>query len=76
MAKLDEIKEILNSLRVGMSIVVGLIVIITGSLVNKEQSNQVDIYFWVGLSLDIVLLVVFMKIVTSIKKHTREIKDL
>jgi len=76
MAKIDEIKEILNSLRVGMTIVVGLIVIITGSLVSKEQSNQIDIYFWIGLALDVVLLVVFMKIIASIKKHTREIKDL
>jgi hypothetical protein len=48
MGKLDEVKEILNSLRVGLSLVVGLIVITTGSLINKEQQDQVDIYFWLG----------------------------
>jgi len=76
MAKIDEIKEILNSLRVGLTIVVGLIVIITGSIISKEQSKQIDVYFWSGLSVDVVLLVIFMKLVFSIKKHTKEIKDL
>jgi hypothetical protein len=45
MAKIDEIKEILNTLRVGLSIVVGLIVVITGALITKEQLSQTDIYF-------------------------------
>lgn len=76
MAKIDEIKEILNSLRVGLTIVVGLIVIITGSIINKEQSKQIDVYFWSGLLVDVVLLLIFMKLVFSIKKHTKEIKDL
>ncbi|MEA3330678.1 MAG: hypothetical protein U9Q29_03180 [Campylobacterota bacterium] len=76
MAKIDEIKEILNSLRVGMSIVVGLIVILSGSLINKEQANQIDVYFWIGLVLDIVLLLSFLKIIKSIRKNTKMIKDL
>ena len=76
MAKIDEIKEILNSLRVGLSIIVGLIVLTTGSLIGKEQANIVDVYFWLGLFLDIILLFIFMKIIFSIKKHTKEIRDL
>lgn len=74
--KLDEVKEILNSLRVGLSLVVGLIVITTGSLINKEQLGPIDIYFWVGSALDVVLMFTFIKLVLSIKKHTKEIKDL
>jgi hypothetical protein len=76
MGKLDEVKEILNSLRVGLSLVVGLIVITTGSLINKEQQNQVDIYFWLGSAFDLVLMYIFIKLIISIKKHTKEIKDL
>jgi len=72
MAKIDEIKEILNSLRVGLSIIVGLIVLTTGSLINKEQADMVDVYFWLGLFLDIILLLLFIKIIFSIKKHTKE----
>ena len=76
MAKIDEIKETLNSLRVGMSIVVGLIVIITGALINKEQTSSIDIYFYSGLILDVMLLLVFIKIIKSIKLNTLKIKDL
>jgi hypothetical protein len=76
MAKLDELKEILNTLRVSLSLVVGLIVILTGSLVSKEQSGNIDIYFWLGIAIELVLLGIFVKIILKIKKHTREIKDL
>ena len=76
MAKLDEVKEILNTLRVGLSLVLGLIVITTGALINKEQLGQVDVYFWLGIAFDFILLIIFIKIVSSIKKHTKEIKDL
>jgi len=74
--KIDEIKEILNTLRVGLSLVIGLVVITTGALINKEQLNQIDVYFWIGIVFDCILLIVFIKIVASIKKHTREIKPI
>jgi len=48
MAKIDEVKEILNTLRLFFSIGIGLIVVITGSLISKEQNNTIDIYFWIG----------------------------
>ncbi|MDO9266719.1 MAG: hypothetical protein Q7U00_06530 [Sulfurimonas sp.] len=54
MAKLDEIKEILNNLRLFFSIVVGLVVVLTGSLINKEETNDVDLYFWVGSFVDLL----------------------
>jgi len=73
MAKID---EILNSLRLGMSIIVGLIVVITGALIAKEQANNIDIYFFIGLLLDIILLFLFLKIIKSIKKNTEEIRNL
>jgi len=76
MAKLDEVKEILNTLRVGLSLIVGLIVVTTGALIGKEQTAQIDVYFWLGLAFDVVLLLTFIKLIFSIKKYTREIKDL
>ena len=59
-----------------MSIIVGLIVIITGALINKEQVSNIDIYFYSGLVLDAVLLIVFVKIIKSIKFNILKIKDL
>jgi len=35
MAKIDEIKEILNTLRITMSIVAGILVVLVGKLVYK-----------------------------------------
>ena len=76
MAQLDEVKEILNTLRVGLSILIGLIVITTGSLINKEQLGQTDIYFWLGIGFEFILLIAFVKVISSIKKYTKKIKDL
>jgi len=45
MAKIDEIKEILNTLRLFFSVAIGLIVVLTGSLIRKEEICNVDLYF-------------------------------
>ena len=76
MAKVDEIKEGLNTLRLLFSIGIGLIVVITGSLIAKEQSSHVDIYFWIGLIIDIVLILGLVKLIGSIKRYIEEIKGL
>jgi len=76
MAKIDEIKEILNSLRLFFSVAIGLVVVLTGALVTKEQHNSTDMYFWIGIIIDIILMIGIVKIVLSIKKNTEIIKDL
>lgn len=76
MAKIDEIKEILNTLRLFFSIVVGLVVVLTGSLINKEETNDVDLYFWVGSFVDLILLLVLVYLIKAIKNQTKIIKDL
>ena len=75
-AKIDEVKEILNSLRLFFSLCVGLIVIITGALITKEQKNELDLYFWSGAVMDIFLIIVLFLLVKAIKKNTNIIKDL
>jgi len=76
MAKLDEVKEILTSLRVGLSIIVGLLVVIVGSTIKLERNDEIDIYFYMGLATSIVLVVLFLQIIKYIKKFTKQIKDL
>lgn len=76
MARLDEIKEILNTLRLFFSIGIGLVVILTGSLINKEQSKDIDLYFWFGSVIDFILIIGLIFIIKSIKKNTKIIKDL
>jgi len=76
MAEIDEVKEILNSLRVAMSIIIGLLVVIIGATIKLERSNQIDIYFYSGLVSILVLVVAFLKTVSMIRKNTKKIKDL
>jgi surface polysaccharide O-acyltransferase-like enzyme len=76
LAKIDEVKEILNTLRLFFSICIGLIVVITGALIGKEQSGDLDFYFWIGALLDVFLILILFLIVKSIKKNTKIIKDL
>lgn len=76
MAEIDEVKEILNSLRIAMSIIIGLLVVIVGATINLERSNQIDIYFYAGLLSILVLVVAFLKTVALIRKNTKKIKDL
>lgn len=45
MAKLDEIKEILNTLRIALSITVGIIVVLVGSIINRYDVGKVDEIF-------------------------------
>ncbi len=40
MAKIDEIKEILNTLRIGMSIVAGILVVLFGKVFRKFEQQE------------------------------------
>ena len=76
MAEIDEVKEILNSLRIAMSIIIGLLVVIVGATIKLERSNQIDIYFYIGLLSILVLVVAFLKTVSLIRSNTKKIRDL
>lgn len=65
MARLDEVKEILNT--EGFSLVLWL-VLLTGTLISKEQNNLIDIYFWVGACIDIALLIGVVFIIKQLAK--------
>ncbi|MDQ7085328.1 MAG: hypothetical protein Q9M36_10565 [Sulfurovum sp.] len=76
MARIDEIKEILNSLRVGFSVIIGLLVVLIGVLIQKEKSSDIDIYFWIGLVFVLLLSIGLIYVVKATLKHIREIRDL
>lgn len=76
MADIDEVKEILNTLRLFFSIGVGLVVVITGTLISKEQNGTLDLYFWTGATVDLLIIIGLIFTVRSIKKNTTKIKDL
>lgn len=45
MGKIDEVKEVLNTLRVAKSIFFGVLVIVVGSVISRFDSGLVDIIF-------------------------------
>lgn len=76
MGTIDEVKEILNTLRVAMSIAFGMLVILIGSLIKRYDSGNIDYIFWIGTVFVFVLLAIIIFIVQKISKKTKEIKDL
>ena len=76
MGTLDEVKEILNTLRIAMSLIFGLTVILAGSLIKRYDLGNVDYIFWIGICLVFILLLVLVMIIKKIAKKTKEIKDL
>ena len=76
MGTIDEVKEILNTLRVAMSISFGILIILIGSLIKRYDSGHTDYIFWIGTVFVFILLVIIIFIVQKISEKTKEIKDL
>jgi glucan phosphoethanolaminetransferase (alkaline phosphatase superfamily) len=76
MAKIDEIKELLNTLRVTMTIAFGILVIVVGSIIKRYDASKIDAIFWVGVVFTFILLIFIVFIVRKISEKTKEIKDL
>ena len=76
MSKIDEVKEILNTLRVALSITIGVIVVLVGSIVHRYDNGKIDLLFWSGLLISFILLMFVLLLINKIAKRTKEIKDL
>ena len=76
MGHLDEVKEILNTLRVAMSINFGILVILIGSLIKRYDSQKIDYIFWIGTVFVFILLFTIVVIIRKISAKTKEIKEL
>ncbi len=76
MALIDEVKEVLNTLRVWLSLTIGLIVVIVSGLVKRYDSGKIDWIFYSGSILFLILLFVIVLIVQKISENTKKIKEL
>ena len=76
MGKIDEVKEILNTLRVAMSIGFGVFVLIVGKLVSLYTEENFSEIFWITVIASILNIMVILVIVLKISQKTKEIKDL
>ena len=76
MGKVDEVKEILNTLRIAMSIAFGILVLVIGSLVKRFDETKIDAIFWIGVGFAFFTLFFIVILVKKISIKTKEIKDL
>jgi len=76
MAKIDEIKEILNNFRIAMSVAFGILVIVVGSIIKRYDANKIDDIFWIGIGFTFLLLISIYLIIKKISNKTKEIKEL
>jgi len=76
MSKLDEVKEILNTLRVAMSLSFGMLIIVVGGIIKRFDDNHVDAIFWLGALFTVFLLTIILLLVINISRKTKEIKGL
>ena len=76
MGKIDEVKEILNTLRVAMSIGFGVFVLIAGKLVTLYTNKIFSEIFWISVAAAILNIIAIFLIVKKISLKTKEIKDL
>jgi hypothetical protein len=76
MGTIDEVKEILNTLRVAMSIAFGVFVLIVGKLVSLYTAENFSEIFWMSVIASILNIIAIFLIVKKISLKTKEIKDL
>ena len=74
--KLDEVKEILNTLRVTMSLSFGMLMIVVSGIINRFDQNRVDMVFWLGFLFAVFLLVIIFLLIIKISQKTKEIKEM
>lgn len=76
MSRLDEVKEILNTLRVAMSLSFGMLVIVVSGIINRFDQDRVDIVFWLGSLFSVFLLLIIFLLIIKISQKTKEIKEI
>ncbi|CAA9892014.1 conserved hypothetical protein [Candidatus Methylobacter favarea] len=63
MSKLDEVKEILNTLRIAMSISFGILVVTITGLVDRLDNGHVDRLFWAGITFSVLIIIVIFQLI-------------
>jgi len=76
MAKIDEVKEYLTTLRVLFTVTIAIMVAVGGGLVNSYRKEIFDVVFLLGMISEIVLMFSVVLTIKKIKLKTKEIGEL
>jgi hypothetical protein len=75
-AKIDKVKEILNSLRVGLSIISAILITLGGTLGSLYKNAEIDILFYIVSILFFGFLLAGFVIIHKIRIKTNELEKL
>jgi len=76
MSKLDKVKEILNTIRISLSISFAMLALILTGLIKRYDLNKVDELFWLGIVATIFIIIMIFLLVVKLAKRTNEIEEL
>ena len=76
MAKIDKVKEVLNSLRVGLSIISAILITLGGTLGSLYKNAEINILFYIVSILFFGFLLAGFVIIHKIRIKTNELEKL
>ena len=76
MARLDEAKELINNIRIGITIVFLMIISLTSGLVNRFDKDKIDLLFYIGSIIEFSLMIFAILLFKLLKKKTKEIRHI
>ncbi len=76
MPKINEVTERINYLKSFLTILFGLIVLITGGLISLYRQNSIDEIFWFGLVIIFIAFLGIVKIMSKIGHYLNKLGDL
>jgi len=59
-----------------LTIIIGAVVVTSGGLVNLILSGKLDVVFWIGLIVVVVLVYAALRVMTHIEKHLKRLGEL
>ena len=73
MAKIDEVKEILNTLRAVLGFLSAFLIAVGGAAGTLFKQGEIDTLFWFCVFLMSVFIFVALMVIRKIKQKTKEI---
>lgn len=76
MSQLDYAKDDINTSRLYMGFVVASLLAIGGGVGSLYSSDKINAAFWVGITIIVSLLVIFVLLAKSLHNKTNKLKEL
>ncbi len=76
MGKIDELREIITTLRIWLSLTFGSGIVLIGGLVSRYDQNKIDYIFYTGIVFLFLLASVIALLSIKISQKTKEIKEI